>query len=218
MGISRITQTLAREPLQRSWCRAWNSVGAPNGNHDLFDQLLACYQAPQRKYHTIQHLNECIATLEPALDLAAHPGEVEVALWFHDAVYDIKQQDNERRSALWAKDASLSVGLTAESADRIYGLVMATRHDALPSSTDERLLTDVDIAILGASAERFEEYECQIRQEYSEVPTEVFCRKRLAILRQFLARPFIYSTEYFRAILESPARRNLQYSASRLGG
>ena len=43
---------------------------------------------------------------------------------------------------------------------------MVTRHDAVPRSADEKALVDVDLWILGAPQERFDEYEAQVRQEY----------------------------------------------------
>ena len=206
------------QTLQRSWRQAWTSLGVHDTNNSLFDELVARYSEAHRKYHTCQHLNECIATLEAALELAEHPGEVEMALWFHDAIYDPKRQDNELQSALWAKNSTLEAGATSQCADRIYGLVMATQHAARPSSRDEQLLVDVDLSILGAAQERFDEYERQVREEYAWVPDWLFRRKRRAILESFLAHPFIYCTSHFRSALEAAARENLGRSISRLGG
>ena len=194
-----------------SWTRAWGGVGAVGDGGALMRKLVACYGEPQRKYHTLQHLAECLAMFESALGLAPHAAEVEVAIWFHDAIYDVRGSDNEARSAAWAKTELVAAGVSSEVSERVAALVLATRHDALPVTLDAQVLVDVDLAILGAPADRFAEYERQVREEYSFVPGFLFRRKRRAILRSFLARPYIYSTEYFRSRLEQAARANLQY-------
>jgi len=201
--------------LDRSWRRAWEQAGGmPDAA--LHDRLLAAWREPQRHYHTLQHLDECIALLAPALDLAEHPGEVELALWFHDAVYDVTRGDNEQRSADWARQAALAAGLSAEAARRLHALVMATRHDALPSTRDAQLLVDVDLAILGAPPVRFDEYERQVRAEYAWVPETVFRQKRREVLAGMLARPRLYATQRFHDALEMSARANLVRSIAQL--
>jgi predicted metal-dependent HD superfamily phosphohydrolase len=85
---------------------------------------------------------------------------------------------------------------------------MATRHDAVPVDADAQLLVDIDLSILGAERERFDEYERQIRAEYAFVPALIFNAKRRQILRSFLDRPRIYSTPAF-SVLEATARANL---------
>lgn len=203
--------------LQDLWQRAWVALNA-QPDIGLFEKLIACYNEPHRHYHTLQHLQECIEQLGAVLAIAEHPGEVEVALWFHDAVYNLHQQDNELQSALWAKQAVLAGGVSVEVAERIYALILATRHTVLPASVDEGLLVDVDLSILGAPPARFEEYERQVRQEYQWVPDSLFCDKRQAILRKLLDRPSIFSSEPFHTQLEAQARENLQRSLTRLSG
>jgi Uncharacterized protein conserved in bacteria len=192
-----------------SWQRAWIGIGATGEGGALFAQLMAAYAEPQRHYHTLQHLGECLLAFDRAHALAAHTHEVELALWFHDAIYDIKAHDNEQRSADWARDALRDAGVAAEAAQRVHALVMATRHTAVPSGHDERLLVDIDLSILGAERTRFDEYEQQIRKEYAYVPGFLFRRKRREILKGFLDRPAIYSTPYFHDALEARARDNL---------
>jgi predicted metal-dependent HD superfamily phosphohydrolase len=80
----------------------------------------------------------------------------------------------------------------------------------------KRLLVDIDLSILGATPERFDEYEVQVRQEYAWVPGPLFRRKRGEILQAFLVRPSIYSMPWFRQRLEAQARSNLQRSVARL--
>jgi predicted metal-dependent HD superfamily phosphohydrolase len=91
----------------------------------------------------------------------------------------------------------------------VQALVMATRHAARPSGLDEELLVDVDLAILGADPERFDEYQVEVRAEYAWVPGPLFRHKRREVLAGFLARPAIYSTPGFRARFEAQARANL---------
>lgn len=201
--------------LQRSWTRAWRGIGARDDGAAVCAALLAAYGAPERSYHTLQHLHECIDRFESCSDLAARPAEVEAALWFHDAVYDVFHADNERRSADRARAASLASGAPGEVADRLAALVMATRHASMPVDADAQLLVDIDLAILGAGADRFAEYERQIRREYAHVAAPVFAAKRHAILAAFLDREHIYATPRLRAELEPNARANLSLALGR---
>ena len=200
--------------LSRSWQRACATLDlrAPDG---LMQRLLTAWAEPQRHYHTTQHLCECLALLEPALDLATHPGEVELALWFHDAVYDPKGKDNEARSADWATQSLAQAGADAAVQQRVRALIMATAHDAEPTDPDARMLVDIDLAILGAEPVRFAEYDTQVRAEYRWVPGLIYRGKRRAVLAGFLARPAIYGTERFRALFEARARENLIRSTRR---
>lgn len=192
-----------------AWTAVWARLGLPAPAHVL-PPLLACYAEPSRHYHTQQHLAECLALCQQMLQLARQPAEVELALWFHDAVYEPRAHDNEQRSADWARSVLLAAGAQVDVADHVHTLIMATRHDAVPSDTDAQLVVDIDLAILAAPAERFAEYERQVRAEYAWVPALVFRHKRRAILRQFLARPALYSTPQLRYRLEQSARANIR--------
>jgi len=196
-------------PLEPSWRRVWRQLGLtpPDG---LREKLLAAYGESQRHYHALQHLEECIAHFDGAVDLATQPGEVEIALWFHDAVYDPQGKDNERRSADWAEQVLRDCGAAKAVRQRVHALIMATCHDAEPTDADQRLLVDIDLAILGAPAPRFAQYDQQVRAEYAWVPAFLYRMKRAEILKGFLARQPIYHTEHFRQRYEEQARANLR--------
>lgn len=155
--------------LETSWTMAWSDVGLqpPSG---LFEQLVAAYQEAQRHYHSLQHLTEYLTHFESVHHLARHPGELAIALWFHDAVYDVRGKDNERQSADWAMRMLAASGASEATRERVEQLIMATRHDSTPVPPDEQLLVDIDLAILGAAPGRFAEYDKQVGAEYSWVP------------------------------------------------
>jgi len=88
----------------------------------------------------------------------------------------------------------------------------------LRGTADAAVLVDVDLSILGQGEKRFAEYEEQIRQEYDWVPAAIFASKRAEILESFLARKFIFHTDFFRDKYETSARRNLRASINRLKG
>ena len=196
-------------PLETSWQRTWPGVGAGGIGVDARDDWIARDSEPWRKYHTLQHLRECLVAFETALPVAARPAEVEAGLWFHDAVYDVHRTDNEERSARLAERVLTAAAIASEVVSRVSKLVLVTRHTALPTEPDEQLLVDIDLAILGSEPPRFAEYERQIREEYSFVPDAVFHEKRKAILRSFIERPTIFSTDHFRRLLEQRARLNI---------
>ena len=198
------------------WQEMWRQLGASGSDDALFSRLIECYSEPHRKYHTMQHLQECFAHLERARSFAEHASEVQLALWFHDAIYDTRRKNNEERSAEWARESALAAGLVDDQANRIYELVMATMHNAVPAGRDAAVLVDIDLGILGADEPRFDEYEIQVRKEYSWVPGPLYRTGRRKILQEFVSRESIYSTEYFRDECEAQARRNIDRSLGRL--
>ncbi|MEX2182392.1 MAG: hypothetical protein WD771_10145 [Gemmatimonadaceae bacterium] len=206
----------AHHDLSDAWDALWSRLSVRRVPVEAFQELVAHYAADQRSYHGLAHLRDCLAHLDGVRRFAVRPDEVELALWFHDAIYDPAHGDNEQRSAAWAAQVAADAGLAREVVERVSALVMATRHDEAPSDPDARLLCDVDLAILGASDERFDEYERQIRAEYAWVPDQPFRERRATILEALLRRPSIFGTPYFHDRYETAARRNLTRSLAQL--
>ena len=199
------------------WRRLWTALGVEVVPGGLFNQLVRAYGEPQRHYHTLQHLRECLAHFDAASALARRPEEVELAVWFHDAVYDPQRHDNEQRSADWARSSIVAAGCDAAVAERVAQLVLATaRHEAPADDPDAQLLLDIDLAILGAAPARFDEYERQVRAEYAHVGETEFRGGRARVLAGFLARPRLYGTQPFHDALEQRARDNIARSLSAL--
>lgn len=203
-----------------AWRNLWQELGATQADFGLLNQLIAAYSERQRHYHTLQHLRECLAYFDAAATLAAHPARVQLALWFHDAVYDPQRSDNEERSATWAASAVRHAGCGDEAARQVEALVLATRHlrpeAAAPADEDTALMRDIDLAILGAAPARFDESEAQIRKEYAHLDDDAFRAGRARVVEGFLARPQLFATTAFRAALEKQARANLERSLARL--
>lgn len=198
------------------WRRLWGELGAREIPLGLFNQLVAAYSQPHRHYHTLQHLRECLDHFDAAASLARRPAEVELALWFHDAVYDPARTDNEALSADWAARSMEAAGCDPAAAARVRALVLATAGHEATDDPDTALLLDIDLAILGTAPERFAEYERQVRAEYAHVPDEDFGVGRGRVLAGFLARPRLYLTQPYHAALEERARANLAGSLAAL--
>jgi predicted metal-dependent HD superfamily phosphohydrolase len=199
----------------------WNRLLAALGIGDesqCFDALLAAYSEKHRHYHTSRHIDHCLREFDSATSLAREPAEVELALWFHDAIYDPHSSKNEERSADWACELLTRHHASAERVSRVRDHILATRHEAAASDADSRLVVDIDLSILGVDETAYAQFEVNVRREYRWVPSLLFRRKRAEILESFLARPQIYTTELFRERYERQARHNLSQAIERLRG
>lgn len=192
------------------WNAAWQALGVADPGDAAYRVLIDRWREPHRGYHTVQHLEECLALFAEHPHLAEHPAEVALALFFHDAIYDPRAHDNEEKSAVLAAAALSTAGAGEAAIGRVRALILATRHQAPPETPDAALLVDIDLAILGAGEARFAEYERQVREEYAFVPGFLFRGKRREILRSFLERSRLYHTDPFRALFEEKARANLR--------
>ncbi len=151
---------------------------------------------------------DCLQQFDCVCDQALAPIELELALWYHDAIYDPQARDNEAQSAAWARRDLHAARVAHSSIEAIDELIMATQHDGETLSPDAALLVDIDLSILGRSPAEFDQYDQAIRREYSWVPEDQYRAGLGAVLERFLARPAIYSTTWFRARYEKAARRN----------
>jgi predicted metal-dependent HD superfamily phosphohydrolase/ribosomal protein S18 acetylase RimI-like enzyme len=194
------------------WTRLWQQVSAASDSGPIYQELLAAYAQPHRHYHNLQHIDDCLSQFDSARNLAKEPIALELAIWFHDAIYDTHAQDNEERSAELARRRIADAGASTTLGQSVAALVLATKAHDPALHPDAPLLVDVDLSILGQPPARFWTYETQIRREYEWVPEPLFAAKRAEILERFLARKRIYSTDLFLSKYETQARLNLQNS------
>ncbi len=170
------------------------------------------YESPGRHYHTLGHVTAVLEALDEVEEpeLSEEDREtLEAALWFHDLVYDPRASDNEARSAAEA-ECWLRKGMWGDERIRkVVRLILATRHEEIPDGEVERLMVDLDLAVLGSERDDYEAYARAIRCEYVHVPEPIYRRERARVLRSFLDRPAIYSTAGGRARYEKRARENL---------
>jgi predicted metal-dependent HD superfamily phosphohydrolase len=201
---------------RQRWTKLWQQASGQGDGIAWFEILDKHYAEGHRYYHTARHIAECLIEFDSIRHVATQPVVVELALWFHDALYDTHAADNEEQSARLAKRCLENAGAGADLQSAVSDLVLVTRAHEGSAHPDAPLLVDIDLSILGASAERFVEYEEQIRQEYAWVPEDLFRTKRAEILERFLARDVIYRTPRLYQSHEKQARANLRASLDRL--
>lgn len=197
--------------LQKRWNLLWERIGAKE-NNEAYDELLFLYRQPSRSYHNFVHIANVLKELDSARRLIDSPNLVEMALWYHDAVYQSRLSGNEEKSAELAQQRLSSAGVNTIFIDKVTSLILATKHPVTPQTQNEQYLVDIDLSILGKPEAEFDEYELDIRDEYSWVLEKDFKTGRSEILSEFLQRESIYSTEFFRNRYEEQAQKNLQRS------
>jgi len=206
----------ASEQLRERWSRLWHRLGVPVAKLPQIDSLLKAYQSPERAYHNLHHISQCLAELDALQVQCETPNEVELALWYHDVIYDAKRHDNEKLSADQAADAMRLAGIDSSVINRATVLILATKHATPPAAGDAQIIVDIDLSILGRPQAEFDVYEYAIRREFSFVDEASFRTGRSAILKKFLDRSVIYRTEVMQQKYEAAARANLQRSIDRL--
>jgi predicted metal-dependent HD superfamily phosphohydrolase len=186
-------------------------------DEELKNELAALYQAADRHYHGLAHIEAMLALAAEYRHLLHDPEAVEAAIWFHDAIYDSRANDNEAKSAELA-EKRLAGRVGPHRLARVAAMISATATHQLPPFRDENalddaaLLLDMDLAILGAEPAVFDAYEKAVRLEYGWVEEPMWRAGRSAVLQNFIARPHIFNTQIFRDRFEARARENLDRS------
>ena len=202
--------------------RAVRAAGATADDDAVADagaDLLRRWHEEHRHYHDAEHLAEVLAAVDELANEAAEPDAVRLAAWFHDAVYDGRPGDDERRSADLAREVLSGLGVPAPRAEHVAALVqMTVHHDPAPGDPDAAVLCDADLAILGTDADRYSRYVHDVRAEYAHVPESMFRGGREMVLKALEAMPTLYRTAGGRERWEDAARANLARELAELRG
>lgn len=178
-----------------------------------FNNLELLYNGHERYYHNLCHIANCLEELDWAVWQfnMIHKSEIEMAIWYHDAVYDTHAANNEDKSAEMAAKSCETFGLDANFCSSIKKLILATKHmnESKVESIDTLVMMDIDLTILGAVPSVYDLYRENIRKEYSWIEKEQFLKGRSQVLKTFLKRQHLYSTDLFRMKFEMQARQNL---------
>ncbi len=187
----------------------WVRLGAKGNPDEVFADLVSRYREPHRFYHNLDHWEFGLKQFDLLQDLADHPDYVELAWAFHDSAYAIGASDNEGSSCRLALETLKKSGVHAGVQIQIAGLIMATKHDQHPANMDQRVIVDIDLAILGQEPDVFDDYERNVRAEYKSVDEKIFWTVRKGILQGFLDRSRIYFTDRFQSRYALQAKENL---------
>ncbi|MBA2445162.1 MAG: hypothetical protein H0V49_07515 [Nocardioidaceae bacterium] len=180
------------------------------GSPELGAGLVAAYGAPTRRYHDLRHLHGVLDAVATLAAEAAEPSLVELAGWFHDAVYDVHRQDNEEQSARLAESALPPAGLKSEQVAEVARLVRLTaNHDPAEADNNGAVLCDADLSILASHPESYAAYVRAVRREYAHVSEGEWRVGRAAVLEQLLDLPALFRTTAG-ASWEITARNNLR--------
>jgi len=171
-------------------------------------------QYSNRSYHNLSHIDNCLKEFREYSDYAknnglevAHTKSIEYSILYHDIITGTNQ--NELLSAKRAYLDGILLGLSEDLLKVSYKCIIATKHDVIPINPFEKIMVDVDLAILGQPISIYEKYASNIRLEYSHISTKEFYSKRKEILNNFLNRSSIYTLDYFKNKYEKAAIYNI---------
>ena len=192
----------------------------PPTAEDLAADLRARYAEPHRRYHTGEHIAEVLADVDwrlSAVTLAPETvGAVQLAVWYHDAIYDptAGQGVNEDASAELAIASLQAAGAASPIVSEVARLVRLTAdHEVDAIDLPGAVLVDADLSILASDPDRYDRYARDVRAEYEFVDDEAWRTGRAAVLRRFLDAASLYRVGPERAAREQAAKANLDTRA-----
>lgn len=185
----------------------WTPLAGRLGLSDaIFADLTAAYGESHRRYHTLVHIVEMLDCHAQSRHLADNPDTIDLAIWFHDCIYDatLGHGENERLSA-----EHLGKVYSGDCSAAAQALILHSAGHAASDDPDIQLFCDLDLYRLGVPFKTFDQHGRDVRAEYTQIAEDVWATKRNAFFQALLDRPVIYQTDYWRSRMEKQARKNL---------
>jgi len=162
-----------------------------------------------RHYHTLRHV---ISMLENIKDFKLgsfnDTSKLELAIWFHDIIYDATSNNNEELSANQFSLFAEVIGLDEKIIKEVYWMIRVTTHKGTPQTRLEDIICDLDLREFANDRQKLNTIE--VRREFSHLSNEEWKFGRTMFVQSMLNKEFIYHTDEYRRLLEDTARNNLQ--------
>lgn len=191
------------------WKRCQTDGSAKVDADDVYREVLAYYSEAGRHYHTPKHIEHCLAQFDLAVDELEDADAVEMAIWFHDLIFDVRADDNELQSA------RRFVELANDSMDddfkkKVYELIMATAPPRVPKTNDQEFMLDIDLSSFGLPWADMLRDSIAVRKESPQLSDAEFFPGQRAFLEGLASREHFYFTDFFRSRIEEAARSNIK--------
>lgn len=191
---------------------AWLEGRMPAEHLDELRNLLG---GPDRHYHGIDH----VETLwERHLAHGGSPDDdvMAFAIAYHDAIYDARRNDNEKKSAqLWVEHAT-AAGHPNRVVLDVTRAILATALHPFQDEAPAHVLRMVDLDLLGLANDSaaFAKDTENVAKEFHWVSPEDFVAGRRQFFARMLEAPVLYRTPELYALYEDKARANLRAAIS----
>lgn len=198
---------LDRERFRALWKRCAKGSRAGDGKA-VFERLFDHYREAHRYYHTPDHIRHCLEQFDMARGEMLDPDAVELALWFHDVIYETPGNDNELRSAEWFMSVA-GDDLRADLCQRVCAMIMVTVHPSEPSDGDEQIVVDIDLSSFALPWERMKRDSEAVRREMQHLSDREFYAGQIRFLDSLLNRAAFFGSAFFNRRSEAAARANV---------
>jgi predicted metal-dependent HD superfamily phosphohydrolase len=212
-----VTPRVDKQRFTSLWKRCQIGGGAKADADDVYQEVYGYYSESGRHYHTPRHIEHCLIQFDLSSAEMDDADAVEMAIWFHDLIFDAQAPDNELQSA------RRFVELAGDSMDedfksRVYDLIMATAPPRMPKTTDQEYMLDIDLSSFGLPWADMLRDSIAVRRESADLSDADFFPGQRAFLESLVNREHFYFTEYFRSRIEETARSNINRYLENLEG
>ena len=190
-----------------------------------WDVLKFGYTQPHRHYHNFSHIRTLLKAFEQYKSKFEDPLAVELAIWFHDVVYDPQSKFNEDASAELAFSLILKLK-NIELAKKVKELIMFTKwsddsfytgnlydlqQNFKYASNDFFLLRDIDWSGFGLPWDKFQKNGDMLRLEVPYLSDRDYAKRYLDFLNSIIemSRP-LYCSDIFNKKFEIKAKGNIR--------
>jgi predicted metal-dependent HD superfamily phosphohydrolase len=203
--------------FQSLWQRCLKE-GATDTSAAIHQRLVNAYNEPQRHYHTLAHIGHCLSIFDQCKSLVSNPDALEIAVWFHDVIFEPGKPDNEALSAELYQAVSAQAH-DIEFRELVGRLIMATLHDGCSlDDSDAGYMVDIDLSSFGLPWKDFLRDSQNLRKESAHLSDAEYYRKQGDFQTCLLARPRFYLTDFFCQRYERQARDNLTRHFAQVDG
>jgi len=165
-----------------------------------------------RKYHTLVHVLSMFEWAEKH-NIKLSKAQ-QLAIWFHDSIYEVLREDSEERSSLFMKALvgetnPPHVGSHAQCIILYTKDFMKDTDNTWPEGSD--LVMDLDLSHFAREEEVFLYADQLVKEEFVPVVGEEEYEKgRIEFFQTLLARKSIFRTDLFKEKFEAKARENIE--------